>query len=1105
MTEAFVNGEYGQNLLKKPSLLSVAGSRLQCADGHFKLADGKQTFTALRELKAKFDALGAEERDSLGWSSALLHAITEGVDVAVIEFPEWDEDVTFAWAVAAHDTESNKYKATTLQDLVGVANRYRKRVAGGSWQGTQALLETVYGNRRMFIYRMVRAAQALSPATLALLAESGLPPTWVHENKYFLGSGPDAGKKLSEPFMRAVIEVAAADRAEDKPISANSFQGEYCAPMRHAQAWLSARRRDFGEKLCSMMSFGRVEEFLKTDRARLQVLKCMRANIRLEGTSDEQPGIPQCRALVAELKELQGRAAGGSCESATGAATPSGGDVEDAFGPECETSTAKTKVDAVEVSVAEEADPIMEAALAKTDVALSTLTSYESIADAFSAVESSLVPSSRLLIFIDVPTSKPKILLKLVEQAAGLTKALPTKRVKVVVSTGGRISLAATALNKLTVDLPNFTTYTVQLAHGAKQFKRRRPGFMLVSVPPDSAEDVPSSIPALAAKARSTEFLRMRCLDAACPLRPKEEFAAIEAAMMANLGDHDAACEMNPDDMDDEAGDADIEEMAVEDEPAVSPPVPAARPFVVDLWPFAFCSDYYKSILNGLYAEGAPPHHMIHITTSGHPAPQMAAADLRVQCATVYDRVRPHGLAHGQAILRDRILREYVREGKAKVAPEAKRIVAEDLSFVSLSAPPDQTSLFDDVPANSGSAWRAGLDQAPPSADMERVVPELVAAELEAGAVAVVREGNELTLVAARALKDGEVVLPLRCLLFSNARLVAELVNANAGLLQGAFFVVKGFVTASGGTREVYAVPVGAGMYLKDFRARKGRANAIVAVNPAKGCNDGLLTIEVSTRNGCGIASGSAIAVDFGEGYRNAPPVNSVPAKRFRGALDAIFGRQACEKDAATDEVGANSAAPSAPPPPIPTPAPPAAPAAQVQAGDKVGTGEVAIASGENFAIILKAGAIVARPLGKARKIMAKTVLHTFTAARVDEATGPTADLHPWKFTKPKDIVIFDGVQKPIGEVISSRQVEHLWCHNSFAKGVAPPAFVLKKSMFCLAKSDTDAAILKAAASAANVTLVWQVTVAQGKIMPVNLAMVTKGQVVTKEGEDAVL
>ena len=213
---------------------------------------------------------------------------------------EDDLDLPIAWATAAHDLESNRYRAASLRDLVAVAERYRARTPGGSWQATQTQLENIFGSRRrMYVYRMVVAAQTLSKPVLDRLAESSLSPSHVHENKFFLGSGCHAQSRLSDEAKLAVIDVAQGDLESGRSISASTFATEYCAPMRHGEVWVSAKRREYG-KLCEIPAFRRVATFLLSSKARVPILQCMRASVRLEGTSKEQPGIEVRRATRSE-------------------------------------------------------------------------------------------------------------------------------------------------------------------------------------------------------------------------------------------------------------------------------------------------------------------------------------------------------------------------------------------------------------------------------------------------------------------------------------------------------------------------------------------------------------------------------------------------------------------------------------------------------------------------------------------------------------------------------------------------------------------------------------------------------------------------------------
>ncbi len=140
-------------MLRKPSLLHVSEARLRCKDGNFKLGDGKHTFAALAELKKMFEVLAAGEQEALGHTEMLVHALTVGVDVAVLVCEDWGEDLSFAWAFSTHDAENNRYKPSSLKELVAVARRHKAKVPGGGWQGTQALLLGVCGEgRRMCVF-----------------------------------------------------------------------------------------------------------------------------------------------------------------------------------------------------------------------------------------------------------------------------------------------------------------------------------------------------------------------------------------------------------------------------------------------------------------------------------------------------------------------------------------------------------------------------------------------------------------------------------------------------------------------------------------------------------------------------------------------------------------------------------------------------------------------------------------------------------------------------------------------------------------------------------------------------------------------------------------
>ena len=317
----FEGGEYGETLLRKPSILAQSGQPLRCKDGLLKLGDGKHTIQALLALRASSQPSKLAE-----YTEALVTALTIGVQVSIIEFENWDDDVTLAWAVSVHDENSNRFKPTSMQNLVAVAMRFKQRVPGGTWQKTQSHLEELYGkSRRMFVYRMVTAAKSLDPKILVeLSSRNNVPNAYVHENKYFMGTGADGPKKLSVVGCLAVIDWVSNDIADGIAMSASKFATEYCAPMRHGESWVTQKKREFG-KIADIPAFVRLTSFLHSSKARLPLLQCMKNGIRLEGNSDEQPGIQQCHVLVKEMNNLKHGDSKTNDDAASGGDTPSGG------------------------------------------------------------------------------------------------------------------------------------------------------------------------------------------------------------------------------------------------------------------------------------------------------------------------------------------------------------------------------------------------------------------------------------------------------------------------------------------------------------------------------------------------------------------------------------------------------------------------------------------------------------------------------------------------------------------------------------------------------------------------------------------------------------
>ena len=72
-------------------------------------------------------------------------------------------------------------------------------------------------------------------------------------------------------------------------------------------------------------------------------------------------------------------------------------------------------------------DPVATAAAAKTELALSALNYYTSWTEAAETLNHSVLPTWKVLMLLDAPTSKSKCVSKLIDQLATLSKTLGTK------------------------------------------------------------------------------------------------------------------------------------------------------------------------------------------------------------------------------------------------------------------------------------------------------------------------------------------------------------------------------------------------------------------------------------------------------------------------------------------------------------------------------------------------------------------------------------------------------------------------------------------------------------------------------------------------------
>ncbi len=235
LMQAFRQGEFGLGILVMPSVLCHAGvPKVSVHDGRRRVNNGKSTVCALQRLQQ--EAAGGEPE----WLTGQLADILQnGLRVDEVEYGDDSMDLVEAWNGLAHDVESNKWRATTIQMKIRIVQTARSRVAGGDWAATVKRLTDVYGaSKRATIYRWVSAARGLdSDVLLFLSSRQDLLQGYVMENKYLCGVGADARHKLSPPFAVASLKLLFDALDAGRAVTVVEYAQEFCAPVKMVESW----------------------------------------------------------------------------------------------------------------------------------------------------------------------------------------------------------------------------------------------------------------------------------------------------------------------------------------------------------------------------------------------------------------------------------------------------------------------------------------------------------------------------------------------------------------------------------------------------------------------------------------------------------------------------------------------------------------------------------------------------------------------------------------------------------------------------------------------------------------------------------------------------
>ena len=189
----------------------------------------------------------------------------------------------------------------------------------------------------------------------------------------------------------------------------------------------------------------------------------------------------------------------------------------------------------------EDLDPVAGRAATLKDQKLEKLQYFSDVEACKLAWKALALADERGVVFVESPTSKPRVTLRQLDIVNEVLQARPLVRTCILVPCARRFDLVVAAQNKLMILWPTWAHYTIQLNQGETQSLRKKPACLQagraysfsLSLSYSFAQAclskgfvdgdlVPASI-RMRDFAESSECTRLRCMDKDCPLRPQSD------------------------------------------------------------------------------------------------------------------------------------------------------------------------------------------------------------------------------------------------------------------------------------------------------------------------------------------------------------------------------------------------------------------------------------------------------------------------------------------------------------------------------------------------------------------------------------------------------
>ena len=213
-----------------------------------------------------------------------------------------------------HNLDNNKLRFTPIHTIIVVGVR-ALRVGGSSKSQAEKYLQAQYGrSSRSVAQRWVTAGEILGgqkDVQEQLRQMPYLKPAYVVTNNFFCGLASSAKERLTSPYAIAALrylqqEAEDTENGELMPqTTAKQFVEVTCRSFKFLELWEKTTLRKFGESCLNFPSFKRMLDHLKTASGLKKVHACMTSKVQLHGSSEQEPGIRECRDIYLQLQKCK--------------------------------------------------------------------------------------------------------------------------------------------------------------------------------------------------------------------------------------------------------------------------------------------------------------------------------------------------------------------------------------------------------------------------------------------------------------------------------------------------------------------------------------------------------------------------------------------------------------------------------------------------------------------------------------------------------------------------------------------------------------------------------------------------------------------------------